>query len=125
MSELHSGLGSITQYVPLLHLLNIQVFIFLTCKLIIIILAVNIMANFYHWDNKSGSKLCTHAKLLQSCPTFCDPMDCSPPHSSVHEILQARMLEWVTIPSSRGSSQPRDQIHVSYVSCIGRQVLYH
>ena len=43
------------------------------------------------------------AKLLQSCPTLCEPMDCSPPGSSVHEILQARILEWVAMPSSRGS----------------------
>ena len=49
------------------------------------------------------------AKLLQSCPTLCDPMDCSPAGSSVHGILQARILEWAAMPSSRGSSQPRDQ----------------
>ena len=47
---------------------------------------------------------CIHAKLLQSCPTLCDPMDCSPPGPSVHEILQA--LEWVDLPSSGESSQP-------------------
>ena len=41
-----------------------------------------------------------HAKSLQSCPTLCNPMDYSPPSSSVHEILQARMLEWVAMPSS-------------------------
>ena len=49
-----------------------------------------------------------HAKSLQSCLVLCDPMDCSPPGSSVHGILQARILEWVDIPSSRGSSPPRD-----------------
>ena len=65
-----------------------------------------------------------HAKSLQLCPTLNDPMDCSLPGSSVHGILQARILEWVAMPSSRGSSQSRDQIHISYVSCIGRQVLY-
>ena len=54
-----------------------------------------------------------HAKSLQSCPTLCDPMDCSPPGSVVHGILQARTLEWVALPSSRGSSQPRDGTHVS------------
>ena len=48
------------------------------------------------------------AKSLQSCPTVCDPMECSQPGSSVHGILQARILEWVTVPSSRGSSRPRD-----------------
>ena len=44
------------------------------------------------------------AKLLQSCLTVCDPMDCSPPGSSVHGILQASILEWIAMPSSRGSS---------------------
>ena len=65
-----------------------------------------------------------HAKLLQSCLTLCDPMDCSLTGSSVHWILQARVLEWVAMPSSRGSSQPSDQTQVSHVSCIGRWVLY-
>ena len=46
--------------------------------------------------------------VLQTCPTLWDPMDCSPPGSSVHGILQARILEWVAIPFSSGSSQPRD-----------------
>ena len=52
--------------------------------------------------------VCVHAKSLQSCPILCDPMDYSPPGYSVHEILQARILEWVAMPSSRGSSQPRN-----------------
>ena len=50
------------------------------------------------------------------------PMDCNPPGSSVHGILQARILEWVAISSSRGSSWPRDQTQLSYISCIGRWV---
>ena len=45
----------------------------------------------------------------QSCPTLCDPVDCSQPGSSVHKILQEKMLELVALPSSRGSSKPRDQ----------------
>ena len=45
-----------------------------------------------------------HAKSLQSCLAFCDPLDCSLPGSSVHGILQTRILEWVPVPSSRGSS---------------------
>ena len=49
-----------------------------------------------------------HAKSLQSCPTLWDPMDNSPPGSSAHGILQARILEWFAMPSSRGSSWPRD-----------------
>ena len=60
-----------------------------------------------------------------SCVQLCDPMDCSPPGSSIHEIFQVRTLEWVAISSSRGSSEPRDQTRVSYMSCIGRTVLYH
>ena len=61
----------------------------------------------------------------QSCSTPCDRMDCSPPASSVHGIFQVRILEWVAISCSRGSSQPRDQTHVSCISCISRQILYH
>ena len=66
----------------------------------------------------------TAAKSLQSCLTLCNPMGYSPPAFSVPGVLQARILEWVTMLSSRGSSQPRDGTHDSYVSCIGRQVLY-
>ena len=62
------------------------------------------------------------AKLLQSCLTLCDPMDYSLPGSPVHGILQARILEWVAMPSSRGSSRPRDGTRISYVSCIGWQI---
>ena len=51
--------------------------------------------------------------VAQLCPTLCNPMDCSPPGSSVHGILQARILEWVAIPFFRGSSQPRDRTRVS------------
>ena len=47
---------------------------------------------------------CMHAQLLQSCPTLCDPRDCSPPSSSVYGILQTNLLEWVAMPSSRESS---------------------
>ena len=54
-----------------------------------------------------------------------DPMDSSPPGSSVHGILQARVLEWVVLSHSKGSSQPQDWTCISYVSCTGRQVLYH
>ena len=55
----------------------------------------------------------------------CNPMDGSPPSSSVHGILQARILEWVVTPSVGGSSQPRDRTHISYISYIGRRVVYH
>ena len=52
-------------------------------------------------------------------------MNCGPPGSSVHGILQARILKWVAIASSRGSSWPRDQTHISCGSCTGRRILYH
>ena len=58
----------------------------------------------------------------KSCLTFCDSMYCSLPGSSIHGISQARILEWVSISFSRGSSQLRDW---TCVSCIGRQILYH
>ena len=59
---------------------------------------------------------CVHAKLLQSCLTLCDPMDCSPPGSSIHGILQAKILEWVAVPSSSGCSWPSDPTHMSLIS---------
>ena len=65
------------------------------------------------------------AKSFQPCLTLWDPMDCSLPGFSVHGILQARILEWIATPSSRGSSQPRDWTCVSYISFIGRWVIYH
>ena len=58
-------------------------------------------------------KVKSESKVVQSCLTLSDPMDCSPPGSSVHGILQARVLEWVAISFSRGSSQPRDRTQVS------------
>ena len=73
--------------------------------------------------NNNGPRVC--AKSLQSCSTLCNPMDGVSPDSSVHGILQARILEWVAVPSSRGSSLARDRTRISYVSCIGRQILYH
>ena len=66
--------------------------------------------------------LCSVTKL---CPTLCNPMECSLLGSSVHGIFQARILKWAAIWYSRGSSWPRDQTHVSCVSYIGRQILYH
>ena len=56
--------------------------------------------------------LCAHS-VARLCPTFGDPMNCSPPGSSIHGIFQARILEWVSISFSRESSRPRDQTHIS------------
>ena len=65
---------------------------------------------------------CARAHLL-SCPTLCNSTNCSPPGSSVHGILQTRILEWVSSSSSRESPNPQIQ-HISCISCIGRQNLY-
>ena len=70
-------------------------------------------------------RLHTCAKSLLSYLTLCNPMDCSPPVSSIHGMVQARILEWVAMLSSGGSSLPRDWIYVSYIFSIGRQILYH
>ena len=69
--------------------------------------------------------VCVCVRNHFSCVRLCDPMDWGPPGSSVHGTLQARILEWLAISSSRGYSRPRDQTRISYVSCTGRQVLYH
>ena len=61
------------------------------------------LENFDHYFSSMWSE------VAQSCPTLCNPIDCSPPGSSVHGIFQAGILEWVAIPFSRGSSWPRDQ----------------
>ena len=63
--------------------------------------------------------------VLSRVLLFCNPMYCSPPGFSVYGILQERILEWVVIFSSRGSSWPRDLTHVSCISCVCRGILYH
>ena len=67
----------------------------------------------YNTTSANRGKISIVVLVAQLCPTLCDPMDCSPPGPSVHEIFQARILEWVAISFSRGSSQPRDQTRVS------------
>ena len=75
----------------------------------------------YSKVNQVHTHICSLAKWPHSCPALCDPMDCSPSGSSVPGILQVRILEWVAMASSRGSSWPRDPIHVS---CTCSQILY-
>ena len=66
--------------------------------------------------NQRKDGLCAMLCLVaQLCPTLCDPMDYRPPGSSVHAIVQARILECVAMPTSRGSLQPRDQTQVSRI----------
>ena len=71
-----------------------------------------------------GQSVCCD-QLLHCTQIFATPIDCSPPDSSVSKIFQARVLKWVAISYSRASSQPKGRTHVSWVSCIGRWVLYH
>ena len=90
-------------------------------------LSLAVLANTQFTQLTSSSYLqcvcvCT---VTQLCLTLCDPMDCRPPGSSVHGILQARVLEWVAMPFSRGSFQPRDQTHVSCVSCFAGGFFTH
>ena len=72
------------------------------------------------------SAVCSSAFMLSHfCHVqLCNPMDYSPPGSSVHGILQARIQEWVAMPSSKGSSWPRNQTSISYITWIGRWVFF-
>ena len=65
------------------------------------------------------------SEVAQSCPTLCDPIDCSLPGSSVHGGLQGGRLGWVAMPFSRGPSWPKNRTLSSYISCLGKWVLYH
>ena len=77
----------------------------------------------HDWSNLAQHRL-IWSEVAQPCLTLWDPMDCSLPCSSVHGIFQARVLEWVAISFSKGSSPPRDQTLISYISHIGRHTLY-
>ena len=80
------------------------------------------LINIFQMDlaaiNSASSDRCEQKVkvVTPSCLTLCDPMDCRPPSSSVHGILQARILEWVAIAFFKGSSQPKDQTWVSYIA---------
>ena len=81
------------------------------------------------WKVRIGVQICEStghevkwSEVAQSCLTLCDPMDCSLPGSSVHGIFQARILEWVTISFSRGTSWPRDRTRVSGI--VGRRLAH-
>ena len=76
-------------------------------------------------DLRIIAKMVRVCSVAQLCTTLCDPMDCSPPGSSIHGILQARILEGVVISSSGRSFQSRDWTPVSCVSCTGRLILYN
>ena len=77
------------------------------------------------WDQCLLEQMLEHGCYLvaKTCLTLCNHMDCNPPGSPVHGIFQARILEWVAISFSRSFPQSTDQTCVSWVSCIGRQIL--
>ena len=93
------GLSSLVDHSPILPVIHYS-------KIIVFVY-------FLHVSAKRVSTI--RAKLFHSCLTLCDPMDYSLPGSPVHGILQARILEWVVMPSSRGSFQSRDSICISYI----------
>ena len=76
------------------------------------------------YDSTDYSKFHSSCSVTKLCLIFCNPKDCSPPSSFCHGIFQARILYWAAISFSMGSSWSRDQIHISYVSCTGRWILY-
>ena len=78
-------------------------------------LSLSYMYVYIHTHTHTHTHTCV-CVCAQSCPTLCDPMDCSLSGSSVHGILHAKILEWVAMPSSRGSSRRRDGTHVSCIS---------
>ena len=107
-----------------LHLTRLSTHTCLTpeCTLVLLVLPSGQLGMKTKQISKSDARfiLCVcvymHTKSLQSCPTLCDPMYCSPPGSSVHGILQARILKWVAIPFSTGSSWPMDWTRVSCIA---------
>ena len=81
----------------------------------------NKSSNTFHpleWQPLWGNVKVKRERVAQSCPTLCNPMDCSLPNSTVHGVPQARMLEWVAIPFSRGSSWPTDSGNTDELSSI-------
>ena len=84
-----------------------------------------LLDDYCHWCKSDSCCLVVVVLVTQSCPTLCDPMDCSLSGFSVDRISQARIPEQVAISSSRGSSGPRDETCISCISCISRQILYH
>ena len=89
------------------------------CSFKIIAIIISIARDFSYFSKKK-KMLYILSEVAQSCPTLCDPMDFSLPGSSIHGIFQARILEWVAISFSRGTSRPRDWTQVSCI--VGRRL---
>jgi len=91
--------------------------IFQKSEVVFLLIGVQLTYNVVLVSGVQQSESVIHdVKVAQSCLTLCNPMDCSPAGSSVHGILQARILEWVAFPFSRGSSQPRHRTQVSRIA---------
>ena len=93
-----------------------NILILLTFKKGLFHLHFPMFSEVFYVGDKDFSSLSNIMLVTQSCPTFCNTTDCSPPGSSIHGVFQARVLEWVTMSVSRGSSQRRDQTWVSYIA---------
>ena len=107
---------------PFLHFEMIMAFLLYSVNIIVISESISyIIERNLIWSGHIILFMHVNVLVAQSCPTLCNPMDGSPPGSSVHGILQARILKWIAIPFSRRSSQPRDQTRVS---CIAGRFFY-
>ena len=95
---------------------NAEVYGAFTTRYLVLWTLSNIVWARVSLEQRLKQKARVKVLVTQSCPTLCDPMDCSLQGSSVHGILQARILEWVVMPFSRGSSWPRDQTHISCIA---------
>ena len=87
--------------------------------------AITITHEYLDQNHLNRKYMCVLSRFGCLRLSLCHPINCSPPGLSVHGILQARILGWVAMPFSRGSSRSRDGIDISSVSCIGKWVLYH
>ena len=102
---------------PFLHFEMIMAFLLYSVNIIVISESISyIIERNLIWSGHIILFMHVCVLVAQSCPTLCNPMDGSPPGSSVHGILQARILKWIAIPFSRRSSQPRDQTRVSCIA---------
>ena len=108
LSNFYSFVSDFANCPPILSILLLISF----AKIFILVVLFSSGLSFHYCFFYSFAWANVCAQLLQSCPTLCDPVDCSLPGSSVHGILQARRLEWVAMPSSRGSSPSGYQTHI-------------
>ena len=119
----HQTSLSITNSQSLLRLMFIESVMpsshLILCRLVF---SLKVMSTVNQSHDYTHSTACVHAQLCQPCPALSDPLDCSPPGPSVHGTSQARILEWMVISFSRGSSRPRDR---TPISCIVGRFLYH